>query len=1009
MRTGRCHLEDVLSAAQKPGHSGPATPSIPPAPAASPAPDTSPAPGRRSVTRPARPATAGALRYDVEASLVVFLVSLPLSLGIAVASGAPVMAGLIAAVVGGVVGGLVGGVPLQVSGPAAGLIAITAEQIVHFGWAVTCVITMIAGILQILLGLSRIARTALAISPAVVHGMLAGIGVTIAAGQAHVLLGGKSKTKAIDSLLTLPGALTGLNPTAAAFGLAAVVVMLGWPRIPRLGKVVPAPLAAVVLCTLGSLPFVMPRVTLPGNPLSAVSPPLLTPADWQRLVGGFGGILVAAFTVAMIASVESLLSAVAVDRLHDGPRGNLDRELIGQGASNLVSGAFSGLSISAVIVRSSTNVAAGAKSRMSSVLNGIWVASFAVVLAPLLNVIPLSVLAGLLVVIGVRLINPGHVRTVARHRELIIYLLTLVAVIALSLLEGVVLGYAAALVITLSRAAKAPTHLEPPGGEGEPWRVVIEGTLTFLALPRFSRQLAAIPTGAPVRLELLVDYLDHAAYELLEDWSHGHQRGGGTVVVDEIGPALISQIEAGSAPVGRAGGRSRAPRWLASWSDWQRHHGAGAGPTDLLTGVEEFHRRTAPMLKERLGELSGGQAPSTLFITCSDSRVVPNVITSSGPGDLFTVRNVGGLIPGPEGGCDSTMAAIEVAVSTLQVRTIVVCGHTGCSAMKHLLHGIAPKDRSVAPGLSAWLRHGSSSLARFRAQGFAAGADVVDELAKVNVIQQLENLRALDVVREAEAQGRVRLVGMMFDIAAACALILDESTGRFDLPGGAERRLPSRRASRRALAAQSGGIRFDTAGIRSLVKGLRPAGPGDSGSVAAGHGAAGHGAAPHAPVFSESAGAVSAMPGVAERGAQPGGGPAPSWQGVLPLPRVQGTPSEGLPVVGRPGDGSSAGRWAPAGGAVADGITPPELQAPSSQEGPRPGAMLVYDFGYAAGPGYGASQGTGYGTGYGTESEEAGHGTGYAGGDGRPGRGDAGIGQVEGHLGQAARGWRERA
>lgn len=803
-------LDGLISA---PGHPGAGTPFGGPASSvglAEPALAQAPAP------RPARwPGVGGSLRFDLEASMVVFLVSLPLSLGIAVASGAPVMAGLTAAVVGGIVGGLVGGVPLQVSGPAAGLLAITAEMIADLGWALTCVVTAFAGGVQILLGLGRIARAALAISPAVVHGMLAGIGVTIAVGQANVLLGGASRAKAVESLLALPGQVTALKPAAAAIGLMAVGVMILWPRVPRLGRVVPAPLATVTLCTFASLPWTMSRVTLPANPLDAIALPALAPADWERLTGDLGTVLIGVITVALVASVESLLCSVAVDRLHDGPRADLDRELIGQGTSNIVSGALSGLPISAVIVRSSTNVLAGARTRRSSVLNGLWVASFAVALGPVLSRIPLPALAGLLVVIGVRLINPGHIRTVARHRELVSYLLTVFAVIALGLLEGVSLGYASALAIMLGRAVKAPMHLEPPKGIGEPWRVVVEGTLTFLALPRLSRQLAVIPAGAPVRLELLVDYLDHAAYEMLEDWSHGHRRTGGRVTVDEVGPRLMSQIEAGTAPTGRMGGNARAPRWLASWSDWQLQHTVTEGSVDVINGVEEFHRRTAPMVRDQLGALSA-ESPSTLFLTCSDSRIVPNVITSSGPGDLFTVRNVGALVPGPDDTCDSTFAAIEVAVAVLHVRTIVVCGHTGCSAMEALLMD----PGHVPPALRSWLRHGCGSLARYEAAVPDPGLPEIDQLARANVVQQLENLRALEVVRSAQEQGRLRLVGMMFDIPAARALILDESTGRFTLPGGDSPRFPSRRATRRAQLSQTGSGGLDLSRIAATARKL---------------------------------------------------------------------------------------------------------------------------------------------------------------------------------------------
>src|ERR1700749_2817112 len=151
------------------------------------------------------------LRHDVPSSLVVFLVALPLSLGIAIASDAPVLAGLIAAIVGGIVGGAIGGSPLQVSGPAAGLTVVVADLIGEFGWGITCFITVCAGVLQVLLGLSRVARAALAISPVVVHAMLAGIGITIALQQVHVLLGGESKSTSWENVTALPAQVVGAH------------------------------------------------------------------------------------------------------------------------------------------------------------------------------------------------------------------------------------------------------------------------------------------------------------------------------------------------------------------------------------------------------------------------------------------------------------------------------------------------------------------------------------------------------------------------------------------------------------------------------------------------------------------------------------------------------------------------------------------------------------------------------------------------------------------------------
>src|SRR6201986_2631599 len=172
------------------------------------------------------------IRSDLPASLVVFLVALPLSLGIAIASGAPVLAGLVAAIVGGIVAGWIGGSPLQVSGPAAGLTVIVADLVAQFGWAITCFITVVAGILQILLGLSRIARAALAISPVVVHAMLAGIGITIALQQVHVLLGGESESSAWANVTVLPAQIDCGHRPGLALDCLVIALLIAWRVAP---------------------------------------------------------------------------------------------------------------------------------------------------------------------------------------------------------------------------------------------------------------------------------------------------------------------------------------------------------------------------------------------------------------------------------------------------------------------------------------------------------------------------------------------------------------------------------------------------------------------------------------------------------------------------------------------------------------------------------------------------------------------------------------------------------
>lgn len=468
------------------------------------------------------------VRADLGASLVVFLVAVPLSLGIAVASDAPILAGLVAAIVGGVVAGLLGGSPLQVSGPAAGLTVVVAELVNRFGWQVTCAIVTAAGVVQIGFGLSRLARFAQAIPPSVVHGMLAGIGGTIAIAQLHVVLGGQPKTSVPQNLVELPGQLTAAHGPAVAVGLFTVLLVLVWPRLPGVPRAVPGPLVAVALATALSLVFVsVPRVELPGGLLAAVALPVLPTAEWAAVIGGV-------LTVALIASVESLLSAVAVDRMHHGPRHNSDRELIGQGAANTLSGLLGGLPVTGVIVRSSTNVRAGARTRAAAVLHAVWIAVFALALVWVVEMIPLAALAGLLVVVGARLVNLADLRTARQHGELTLYLVTALGVMAMNLLEGVALGLALAALLVLRRAVRARVwHQAPDADSTHKHRVTVDGAVTFLSVPTLSRVLGGIPAGAHTQVDLTAHYVDHAAHDHLHTWVRRQRATGASVVVND--------------------------------------------------------------------------------------------------------------------------------------------------------------------------------------------------------------------------------------------------------------------------------------------------------------------------------------------------------------------------------------------------------------------------------------------------------------------------------------------
>ncbi|TLG16350.1 carbonic anhydrase [Nocardia cyriacigeorgica] len=700
------------------------------------------------------------LRYDLPASIVVFLVALPLSLGIAYASGAPVAAGLIAAVIGGIVAGSLGGSVLQVSGPAAGLTVIVAESINQFGWRVTGFIVVAAGALQILFGLSRIARAALAVAPVVVHAMLAGIGVTIALQQVHVLLGGDSESSAWANISTLPAQLGSLHVGGTFIGLVVIAVMLGWKYVPERIRVVPGPLVAILLATVLSLvlPLEVARIQLDGSLFDAIALPEIPSGNWSA-------VAIMILTFALIASVESLLSAVAIDKMHTGPRANFDRELIGQGSANMLSGLLGGLPVTGVIVRSSTNVMAGARSKASAIMHGVWVLLFSVALAGLVEQIPLAALAGLLIVIGVQLVKVAHIKMAHRTGDLVVYLVTIATVVFLNLLEGVLIGLALAFALLLWRVVRVVIEAKPLPGSDR-WLVSIDGSCTFLALPKLSSTLAKVPAGVGVTVEMTVDFLDHAAYEAIIDWARQHEANGGTVDFVEIGSARMEA--ATSAPPARSFGRVVLDDVLGPWrmNDRDEKKGSDDVHDPIVSGIAAYHRSHAHLVRPHLDELRDRQDPDSFFLTCSDSRIVPNIITNSGPGDLFTVRNVGNLVP--ESGDASVESALVFALQNLSVRSVVVCGHSSCGAMTALHNG-----QPCGPEIDAWLEHAQPSLERFRAghpvraAAAAAGFGEVDQLSMVNIAVQLEHVQQHPVVSRAVAERGVTVSGLFFDIASA--------------------------------------------------------------------------------------------------------------------------------------------------------------------------------------------------------------------------------------------------
>lgn len=482
----------------------------------------------------------GNLAKDFLSSIVVFLVALPLCMGIAIASGLPPAAGLLTGMVGGLVVGFLAGCPLQVSGPAAGLTVIVWEIVQKHGIDTLGVIILFAGLIQLLAGLMKLGQWFRAVSPAVINGVLSGIGVLILASQFHVMLDDKPKGSGISNLLSIPKALWDCLPLgqstdnshiAGLIGLLTIITLIAWSAIPiKQLRVIPAALVAVVAATITSvaLHLNINTVQVPDNLLVAVHFPKLEAfariTDWTILVEAVG--------LAFIASAETLLTATAIDRMSPGLRTKYDKELAAQGIGNMLCGILGATPMTGVIVRSSANVQAGARTRMSTVLHGFWLLLFVAFLPFVLRLIPTSCLAALLVYTGYKLTNFKVAKSLAQFgkSELAIYVLTVAAIVATDLLTGVVVGMLITTAKLLYNLSQLDIRVEPRNGKTE---VFVRGSATFVSLPKLAAALEGIPgnTELHVRLDQL-DYIDHACLDLLMNWEAQHKAQGGRLSID---------------------------------------------------------------------------------------------------------------------------------------------------------------------------------------------------------------------------------------------------------------------------------------------------------------------------------------------------------------------------------------------------------------------------------------------------------------------------------------------
>jgi len=459
------------------------------------------------------PSMFGHPKEDTVAGVVVFLVALPLCLGIAIACGVPPVSGLVAGVVGGIVVPWISRSPLSVTGPAAGLTSIVLAETTKVGLNGFLMGVVIGGVLQFLLGVIRAGRFSAMVPSSVIKGMLAAIGITIVWRQLPVAFG------TAGGVFDIAGQL---HPGAALIAAVSLALLYGWRYTPlaRYRLVSPALVAVVTASVLaealrgsGLGLAASHYVDVPLGGIAALASAVPRP-DFGAVMSP--GVWITGATIAVVASIETLLSVQAVDRLdplkrHSPP----DRELLAQGTANAVSGLLGGLPVTAVIVRSGANVAAGARERMSTLVHGVLLLVAVVFAGPLLNKIPMACLAAVLIQVGLNLCKPALFSTQVRLglTQLLPFAMTIIAVLALDLLKGVIVGIIIGIAFVLYENSKrAVLAQRDPSGV---WQMRFRRDGTFVSKPGIVSTLDEVDDGERVVIDGTGEYIDHDVKEVL--------------------------------------------------------------------------------------------------------------------------------------------------------------------------------------------------------------------------------------------------------------------------------------------------------------------------------------------------------------------------------------------------------------------------------------------------------------------------------------------------------------
>ncbi len=721
------------------------------------------------------------IKNDLPASIVVFFVAVPLCLGIALASGAPLFSGIIAGIVGGIVVGIASGSAMGVSGPAAGLAVVVLSSIAALGsWPAFLMAVVLAGLIQIALGFAKAGFVAYFFPSSVIKGMLSGIGLLIILKQIPHALGYDKDSEGDDSFFqnngentfsSISNALDLFTPGAILISIVSLAILILWDTVltkkHKIFQLIQGPIVVVFFGIFMNYLFQNNYLNFSLSAEHVVNLP--EPKSFSEFLGLFTfpdfsvltsyKVYEVAVVLAIIASIETLLSVEATDKLDPARRITpTNRELKAQGLGNVISGLIGGLPITQVIVRSSANINFGGKTKMSTILHGIFLLISAILLTPILNLLPLASLAAILLMVGYKLTKPSLFKQMYTlgWTQFIPFVSTIVGIILTDLLKGITIGILFGIFYVL-RESYRNSHLHDvittDKGQ-EVHHISLAEEVSFFNKANILQALDAIPKNSRV----IIDYTKSKAIsfdviELINDYEKNASTKN--IVVDnnwrftqpqikEVMKTLTKEIQDSISP-------AKALEILKS------------GNTRFTNNLKVNRN-----LLQQANETSDGQHPFAVILSCIDSRTSAELIFDQGLGDIFSVRVAGNIVN------EDILGSMEFACKVAGAKIIVVLGHTKCGAIKGACDHV---EMGNLTALLSKIRPAVDDEATTKENRNSSNDEFVEKVATINVKRTVKAiLERSPILKEMIESGTLGIAGGNYDVSSGEVEFYDDAT-----------------------------------------------------------------------------------------------------------------------------------------------------------------------------------------------------------------------------------------